>query len=92
MGLDLSNALPGSLAWLFFGLSQIDLPFRGGILVPSPDIVFAALPVSGTGDLALATTWPALPPSTEIYFQYWVIDPAGSAGASASNGLSGTSP
>jgi len=88
----LSGALPNSQAWLLFGLSQVDVPFRGGILVPSPDIVLAALPISGTGDLALATTWPALPSNTAVTFQYWVIDPAGPVGVSASNGLSGTTP
>ena len=90
--ISLSNALPGSSAWLILGLAQINMSFRGGVMVPSMDVIFPGLPVSGTGDLVLATAWPPVPSGTPIYFQYWVVDAAGPYGASASNGLVGTTP
>ena len=90
--LTLSDALPGSQAWLFLGLSQIDVPFRGGTLVPSTDFLFPALPINGSGELVIGANWPPLPSGTAVYFQYWVVDPAGPFGASASNGLVATTP
>ena len=88
-GITLSNALPSSQAFLFIGLSQANLPFRGGTLVPTPDFFVPGLPVNGAGQLVIGANWPGLPSGTAVYFQYWVVDPVGPFGASASNGLSG---
>ena len=90
--LTLSNALPSSQAFLFIGLSQVNLPFKGGTLVPSPDFLVPGLPINVSGELLIATNWPAVASGTAIYFQYWVIDSGGPNGASASNGLVGTTP
>ena len=92
VSLTLSRALQNSQAWLFLGLSQANLPFRGGTLVPSNDFLFPNLPVNGVGELVLGTNWPPLPSGTAVTFQYWIVDPAGPFGASASNGLMGTTP
>jgi len=90
--LTLQDALPGSQAWLFLGLSELNAPFKGGTLVPATDYLFSRLPVNGAGELVIGTNWPAAPSGTSIYFQYWVVDPAAPFGASASNGLAGTTP
>ena len=39
MGLLLTNALPNSSSTLVIGLVGILLPFKGGVLVPNPDVL-----------------------------------------------------
>ena len=93
MGLLLTNALPNSSSTLVIGLVGILLPFKGGVLVPNPDVVIFGLPTGPAGALALNGTWPAgLPSNVSFYFQHWVADPGGPAGFAASNGLQGTTP
>jgi hypothetical protein len=93
VSLTLSSALPNSTAALIVGLSAVDMPFKGGTLVPAPDILITGLPVSGTGTLALASTWPAgLPAGLSLWFQEWIVDPAGPKGFAASNGLLAITP
>ncbi|HZM01250.1 MAG TPA: hypothetical protein VFD43_13470 [Planctomycetota bacterium] len=91
--LTLSNALPDSQSALFLGFTAISAPFKGGVLVPAPDLLIPVLPTGPVGEVALSATWPAsFPPSATLYFQHWIMDPAGPSGFSASNGLSATSP
>jgi hypothetical protein len=88
----LANALPLTSVNLVLGFSNLNLPFKGGVLVPSPDILFFGLPVDQNGTFALSDTWPAgIPAGLPSYFQYWISDPVGPKGFSTSNGLSGTS-
>ena len=93
MALSLQNALPGSVAHLIIGSSAAYLPFYGGTLVPAPQFFVFALPVAPDGALVLGANWPASNPSGLGYhFQYWINDPAGPQGLSASNGLLGVTP
>lgn len=93
LSLNLQGALPGSFTYLVGGLSTIHAPFKGGVLVPSPDIILPALPVSPSGDLSLGGIWPAgIPSGFTITFQHWLPDPAALKGFAASNALSGTVP
>ena len=92
MSLTLSNALENTTAFLVIGLSTASAPLLGGILVPSPDLVTLGLPTGALGSLTFSANWPALPSGTPVYFQYWILDPAGPQAVSASNGLSGTTP
>jgi hypothetical protein len=43
--LDLVSAKPSATATLIFGLSQLGAPFKGGVLVPNPQL-FIPLPTS----------------------------------------------
>jgi uncharacterized membrane protein len=89
----LSNAKRGGVAAYFAGISEVDAPFKQGIMVPSLDFVLTNLPIDPTGKLSLEYLWPAgLPSGFSTYHQMWVIDPAGSAGFAASNALKGTTP
>ncbi len=90
--LTLADALPGSNAALFVGFSLLGAPFKGGTLLPSPDLVLFGLPVGGGGALSLPFTWPTgVPAGTQLWLQAWVTDAGGPVGFSASNGLRGTS-
>jgi len=70
---------------LVAGLAVANLPFKGGTLVPTPDILLAGLPISLT-TAAFQFTFPAgVPAGTIAVFQYWTPDPVGVAGWSATN-------
>jgi hypothetical protein len=96
--LSLANAAPSSIAWLVIGLPTglhlLNAPFKGGTLVPAPDL-FVLLPTFPDGHTPdLLTTWPGgLPAGLVLYFQYWVVDPSVPVtGLSASNALAATTP
>jgi hypothetical protein len=87
----LTGAASGSLALLVAGLTPVHAPFKGGTLVPEPQLVLA-LPTGGEGAVALPFTWPASAPlGTSVYLQFWIVDGSASLGFSASNALRGLS-
>jgi hypothetical protein len=90
--IDLSNARTLSNAWLVVGLSNQSVPFKGGTLVPTDDLLIGPLQ-TGFGGVATATgIFPAnISAGTKLYFQWWVKDAAGPVGFSASNAYEGTS-
>jgi hypothetical protein len=88
----LSHAKPGATSFLVVGLSSLWAPFRGGVLVPAPDVV-VPLPVDAAGSCALPFSFPVgIPEGTPIWFQHWFKDAAGPAGFAASNALMATVP
>ena len=88
--LSLTHAKPSSPAALFFGLSQLDAPFKSGVLVPQP-LVILPMSTSAAGTVTLPLSLPAgIPPATPLYFQFWIQDPGASNGFSASNALKGS--
>lgn len=93
VSLALSGALQNTTVTLVEGLTEINAPFKGGVLVPSPDLILPGLLTDGNGGLLLGGTWPVgFPSGLDIYFQLWVNDPAAPAGFASSNGLRGTTP
>jgi hypothetical protein len=93
VSLALSAALEHAPATLVVGLSAVNAPFKGGVLVPMPDLLLGGLTTDGTGALLLAGTWPAgVPSGLAFWTQAWIVDAAGPKGLSASNALKGTVP
>jgi probable HAF family extracellular repeat protein len=93
VALELSNALASSPVALILGFAPLDAPFKGGVLVPQPDLALTGFSSDGTGTLSLASIWPAgIPSGFSFWAQEWIVDPAGPAGFAASNGLSATTP
>lgn len=91
--LSLSNARPNSSAALVMGVALLDAPFKGGTLVPRPDLLIAGLPTDASGALDIGFLWPTgIPSGANFWVQEWITDPAGPQGFSASNGLLGTTP
>jgi hypothetical protein len=92
MSLSLSGALPGGTAFLVIGFAALQAPLKGGVLVPSPDIVLP-LTIDAFGELVLSAPWPAgLPGDLAIHFQHWIPDPVSLKGFAASNGVRGVTP
>lgn len=90
--LSLSGALADATANLVAGVTLLDAPFKGGIMVPKPEFVIPST-TDANGELQLGTTWPAnSPPGVTVYLQFWVDDPGGPQGFSASNAVTGTTP
>jgi len=91
--MSLSGALPGSTTALVMGLSELSAPFKGGLLVPNPDLVIAGLPVDGNGEHVLVDQWPAgVAAGVCVWFQHWTSDPGGPVGFAASNAILGITP
>jgi hypothetical protein len=76
-------------AW-FIGVSQGNLPFKQGVLVPSPFGPFFQF-IVGSGPIGQITftgnNGPSVFAGLSIYHQFWFVDPAATAGLSASNGM-----
>jgi hypothetical protein len=87
VSVDLSNARANSVSFLILGFSRWDAPFKGGVLVPSVDLLFP-VPTDSTGAFQLQTQFPAgVPPDLHFFMQTWIVDPAATKGMSASNAL-----
>jgi glyoxylase-like metal-dependent hydrolase (beta-lactamase superfamily II) len=90
--LSLSGAAPNRPAVLLIGQSQIDYPFGGGLVVPSPDLALA-FNTGPTGTVAGGGLWTLdVPPGKVEYWQIWIADPGAPTGWSASNALQSTTP
>lgn len=88
----LTDARPVTVAALVLGLSTINAPFKGGVLVPATDAIVFGLP-TGAGSLDVAFPWPDPAPSgLEVFFQYWITDAAGPFGFAASNAVEASTP
>ena len=86
----LVGAAPGAPAFLVLGITELNAPFKQGLLVPNPDFL-VPLPVDGAGAIGLSFPWFAgLPSSTSLTYQYWIQDASGPSGFTASNGLRST--
>ncbi|MFT7465126.1 MAG: hypothetical protein ACI9EF_003489 [Pseudohongiellaceae bacterium] len=90
--LEISNARPSSTAFLVASLTNLSAPFKGGTLLPLPDLIIP-LPIDGAGELFLPLTWNSgVPGPFTIYNQVWFPDVDGPSGFSASQGWSVTQP
>jgi hypothetical protein len=62
-------------AALVVGIQRIDLPFKGGVMVPSRNLLITGLPLSN-GALVVGGKWPSgVPLGLSLYFQIWADDP-----------------
>jgi hypothetical protein len=83
----LTNAAPDTTAFLIIGVSQLNLPFAKGTLVPNVDLIYA-LPTDDNGELDVSDDWPSgIPAGTLAWFQYLILDPAAPKKISFSNAL-----
>ena len=68
----------------------------GGVMVPdvvSPSGILKPFGTDAAGALSLAAVWPAgILSGTELYAQFWTVDPAAPFGYSASNAQGAVTP
>jgi hypothetical protein len=84
-GVRASGFAPNALGILVVGFANVSAPFLGGTLVPTANVLLP-FTTDASGDETAASIWPATtPPGLELWFQSWLIDPAGAQGFSATN-------
>ena len=91
----ITGATPGATAWLCMGIAALNVPFKGGVLVPdiNPPGGVLPLPTNELGNAVLAGTWPAgVPSGAAFFFQSWFVDASGPKGYTATNGLRAVTP
>jgi len=84
----LDNAAPNSVAVLVVGLTIINLPIFGGVLIPNPEVLTSTT-TDATGHAEVAFTWNEDLMLT-TFWQWGVIDAAAVEGWSISNALAVT--
>ncbi len=90
--LSLSHAAPAANCLLVAGFGLLGAPFKGGVLVPTTDIVVPGT-TTPAGELALSPAMPpGLPSGTEIRLQFLVADAGAPVGVSLSNAMLMTVP
>ena len=93
VGLHVTGAAADARTTLVLGLDVDALPFAGGTVAPTLDLVLPGLSTDPGGRLSLWGAWPAgVPAGTRLFFQAWVEDDAGPQGFTASNALEATAP
>ncbi len=86
------DTFPFSTLSLVVGFSDVNAPFKGGVLVPAPDLV-VGLPTNGLGQVVLPTIWPSgVPSGISLWFQGWAPDFAAPHGLAATGALRATTP
>ncbi len=89
----LHNGLSGSIVFHVVGLSETNAPFKGGIMVPSVDVLSGPYGADGVGGIELTGPWlPGVPNGTELWLQFWFSDPGGPLGMAASSAVKVTTP
>ena len=90
LSLTLCRAPASAPVSLVVGFSVLGAPFKGGVLVPHPDLILAGLATNAAGTLQLFATWPGgVPSGAKLWMQAW-LSPA--SGPCASNAIRGTTP
>ncbi|HTE05723.1 MAG TPA: YncE family protein, partial [Planctomycetota bacterium] len=91
--LTLANCKPFAGAFLVIGVTAVNAPLKGGVLVPAPTLVLGPFSTGPAGMLPLTAPMAVgLPSGLPLYFQDWMPDAAGVKGFAASNGLQGITP
>src|SRR6185436_4924335 len=90
--LALSGAATSAPTWLVLGTGQLLLPFKGGVMVPTIDMLIGPIGSGPAGGWAFNANWPAgLPTGFVVRLQTWIADASGPSGFTASNGLAAQS-
>ncbi len=82
----IDHGLPNSGATLIFGFGQLLIPFKGGLLVPTPDLLIG-LPLDPLGSTVLPFLAPPGLSGLELQSQALVIDPGGPKGFAITDGM-----
>jgi len=82
----LFDALDGAPSFLVTGFVPILASFKGGTLVPGPQLILS-FTANGEGTVHLPFVLSPVPAGVNLYHQFWIKDSGGPVGFSSSNGL-----
>jgi hypothetical protein len=83
-----TDGLPGNDLYVIAGIQRQLTPFKGGMLVPSPDVLITGLTLDEQGELVVPLLdLELLPPLMLIYVQGWMPDAGNTQGFSATNAI-----
>lgn len=87
------DGAPNASTTFLIGIATLFAPFKGGTLVPTPDILIPGIPTDSNGFYFFGVNWPAsVPQGAQLFFQVFIPDGTAPQGLSATNGLQVTSP
>ncbi len=90
--IQLTSAATNAAAALVQSLTNVSVPFKGGVLVPAPDALLV-FTTDGAGSVTLSGPFPAgLASGSELFLQVIVQDAAAPLGFALSNALRGVTP
>ena len=85
--ISVDGAPASSIGYVLLGLSALNAPFKGGVLIPNPDVL-AVIAFDGNGSFSAIFSWPTdVPANTQMWWQCWAPDAGGPKGFVATNGL-----
>lgn len=88
LSLLVTDGLPGNDIYLVAGLKRQPTPFKGGVLVPSPEVLLTGLSLNDQGELLVPLAdLELLPPLMLIYIQAWMPDDGNALGFSSTNAI-----
>jgi subtilisin family serine protease len=85
-GLQISGGPALASGALVIGLSRVDLPLAGGLLVPSPDVL-VPVQLDANGSFSLTKLLNANQAGLLLYQQAWLLDSGAVAGLAATNAV-----
>jgi hypothetical protein len=89
----LDNALKSAGFGLIIGLSELNAPLAGGLLVPTLDWAILGFSTDASGRFIAGGTWPSgIPAGFSTVHQWWVMDAGGPQGWAATNAVKATTP
>ncbi len=92
ISLTVANGPSQGFAYFFGGFGFLNMPFLGGAMIPTPDVI-RLFPLGFQGELGLGTTLPSgIPSGTTLFWQAWMPDMTAPFGYSATNGLASLVP
>jgi len=83
LSLELSKMPAATPAFVVLGLGLVVAPFKGGLLLPQPDIVLGPMLADSSGELTVGSAWPNIPGGFVFWVQAWVQDGSGPVGFTA---------
>ena len=90
--MDVTGAQPAAFGAFLLGTSELSAHFKGGTLVPFPELV---IPVTtdANGAVSLAALMQvALPSGLDLFVQTWLVDAGGPVGYAATDAFHGQAP
>jgi hypothetical protein len=83
----LTDARPNAITAHILGLTAVNAKFKGGVFVPTPDLINTPLNTDADGTATVAGNWfPGLS-GFSFWLQFWHADPAGVKNFAASTAL-----